>query len=175
MSSFWAPCEGDSLAQGDLLFNCPVPSFPADFPTEPQPEVVAHTPVEVANLIIVTQSCDLANNKAPWAAMCPFLSVDELKAADPKFGHAKEMQNVRAGRYEALYLLPSPVTPEDPWAALVVDFRRIASLPVGFVKRKAAALGPRHRLNSPYLEHFSQAFARFFMRVGLPSAVPSFV
>jgi hypothetical protein len=30
------------------------------------------------------------------------------------------------------------------------------------------------RLQSPYLEHFSQAFARFFMRVGLPSAVPPF-
>jgi hypothetical protein len=27
---------------------------------------------------------------------------------------------------------------------------------------------------SPYLEHFSQAFARFFMRVGLPSTIPGF-
>jgi hypothetical protein len=38
----------------------------------------------------------------------------------------------------------------------------------------AAALGNRWRLQSPFLEHFSQAFARFFMRVGLPSAVPPF-
>jgi len=29
-------------------------------------------------------------------------------------------------------------------------------------------------LRSPYLEHFSQAFARFFMRVGLPTAIPPF-
>ncbi|MEZ2279409.1 MAG: hypothetical protein ACBR12_21120, partial [Microcoleus sp.] len=35
-------------------------------------------------------------------------------------------------------------------------------------------LNDRWRLKSPYLEHFSQAFARLFMRVGLPSAIPPF-
>jgi hypothetical protein len=29
-------------------------------------------------------------------------------------------------------------------------------------------------LRSPYLEHFSQTFARYFMRVGLPSDIPSY-
>jgi len=29
-------------------------------------------------------------------------------------------------------------------------------------------------LNSPYLEHLSQNFARYFMRVGLPSDLPDF-
>ncbi len=33
-------------------------------------------------------------------------------------------------------------------------------------------LGPRWRLDSPSLEQFSQAFARFFMRVGLPRTIP---
>jgi hypothetical protein len=32
----------------------------------------------------------------------------------------------------------------------------------------------RWRLQSPFREHFSQAFARFFMRVGLPAAIPAF-
>jgi hypothetical protein len=39
---------------------------------------------------------------------------------------------------------------------------------------QAMRLGPRWRLRSPFLEHFSQAFARFFMRVGLPSSIPEF-
>ena len=34
--------------------------------------------------------------------------------------------------------------------------------------------GLRWRLQSPFREHFSQAFARFFMRVGLPAAIPPF-
>ena len=57
---------------------------------------------------------------------------------------------------------------------LVVDFREIFSLPIDYLKDHAVRLGPRWRLKSPFLEHFSQAFARFFMRVGLPSSIPEF-
>jgi hypothetical protein len=56
----------------------------------------------------------------------------------------------------------------------MVDFREIYSLPFDYLVSRAAQLGPRWRLRSPYLEHFSQAFARFFMRVGLPSTIPPF-
>ena len=38
----------------------------------------------------------------------------------------------------------------------------------------ALSLGNRWRLLSPFLEHFSQAFAPFFMRVGLPAAIAPF-
>jgi hypothetical protein len=58
--------------------------------------------------------------------------------------------------------------------ALVADFRQIFSLPVPYLRRHAAGLAMRWRLQSPYREHFSQAFARFFMRVGLPTAIPAF-
>jgi len=54
----------------------------------------------------------------------------------------------------------------------VVNFREIVNLPVVYLRQHATGLGDRYRLQSPFLEHFSQAFARFFMRVGLPSAVP---
>jgi hypothetical protein len=30
------------------------------------------------------------------------------------------------------------------------------------------ACGKRYRLQSPFLEHFSQSFGRFYMRVALP-------
>ena len=49
-----------------------------------------------------------------------------------------------------------------------------SGLPFSYLTRHAAALGNRHRLQSPFLEHFSQAFARFFMRVGLPSSIPAY-
>jgi hypothetical protein len=35
-------------------------------------------------------------------------------------------------------------------------------------------LGPRLRLRSPYREHLAQAFARYFMRVGLPHDARAF-
>lgn len=55
-----------------------------------------------------------------------------------------------------------------------MDFREIHSLPIKYLQAHALKIGNRWRLKSPYLEHFSQAFARFFMRVGLPSAIERF-
>ena len=54
----------------------------------------------------------------------------------------------------------------------VVDFHEIYTVPKAFLEkllctRKQARL----RLRPPYREHLSQAFARYFMRVGLPEPV----
>jgi hypothetical protein len=51
---------------------------------------------------------------------------------------------------------------------LVVDFRTVYSVPFDFILNLAMKRGRRLRLLPPYREHLSQAFARFFMRVGLP-------
>jgi hypothetical protein len=56
----------------------------------------------------------------------------------------------------------------------IVDFRRVYSLPLAFVRQRVAMAGDRLRLLPPYREHLSQAFARFFMRVGLPVDIPPF-
>ena len=64
--------------------------------------------------------------------------------------------------------------PADNGICLVADFREIYSLPIAYLRERATQLGRRWRLQSPYLEHFSQGFARFFMRVGLPSSIPAF-
>jgi hypothetical protein len=71
-------------------------------------------------------------------------------------------------------MLGCPENPENGRGALVVDFGEIYGLPPAYLKQRARDLGPRWRLASPFLEHFSQAFARYFMRVGLPSSIPDF-
>jgi hypothetical protein len=54
----------------------------------------------------------------------------------------------------------------------VVDFHIIYTVPRDFLESLLQHRGkPRLRLVSPYREHVSQAFARFFMRVGLPAAL----
>ncbi len=42
------------------------------------------------------------------------------------------------------------------------------------LKDLAVRRSPRPRLLPPYREHLAQAFARFFMRVGLPVDIPAF-
>jgi hypothetical protein len=169
--SYWIQIQGSELAQGDYLPGCLVPEFQPDFGTLKPEEVVS---VAKADLIVTTQSCDLENRRAAFVALCPIHSLDSFEEFNPQFRRRGEWEQVRKGRHEGLHLLASPTSPENNREALVVDFRQIFSLPFGYLIRHAASLGPRWRLQSPFLEHFSQSFARFFMRVGLPSAIPPF-
>jgi hypothetical protein len=107
-------------------------------------------------------------------ATCPIFSLAEFETVNPAFARRGRWNEVLKGRIEGLHMLASPAVPDDNRQALVVDFREIYSLPSDYLTDHAAQLGPRWRLVSPFLEHFSQAFARFFMRVGLPSTIPEF-
>lgn len=171
MTSFWLVVQGDSLAQGDFLPSCLVPEFHPEFGVG---NVDQEVKVAKADLIIVTQSCDLENKKVAFVALCPIYGLAKFEEFNPKFANKRTWEEVRKGRHEGLYLLASPTEPTNNRAALVVDFRQIFSLPFGYLAKHATSLDQHWRLQSPYLEHFSQAFARFFMRVGLHSAEPPF-
>ena len=171
MKPFWTKTEGNILAQGDLLSRCHVPAFGEDFGIEGADTDI---PVREADLIVVTQSCDLQNEKVALVALCPIHTLDAFEQSNPKFKIGNRWEAVRKGLQAGLHLLASPEAPENNRAALVVDFGEIHSLPPSYVKKHAAQLGARWRLESPFLEHFSQALARYFMRVGLPSSIPPF-
>ena len=170
--SWWITVSGSSLAQGDLLPDCLMPVF-----TDPTPRP-DNAPVEIQvktqRLIVVTQSCDLENNKIEFVALCPIHTLDEFAEPNVKFKKRKNYEGVRKGTHHALHMLASPEDPDNNDRALVVDFGQIVGLPLSYLAEHAGSLGERNRLRSPYLEHFSQAFARFFMRVGLPSSIPEF-
>jgi hypothetical protein len=106
--------------------------------------------------------------------MCPAHTLDEFETINPKFKNRERWEAVRKGRVEGLHLLGSLDDPNNNRGSLVVDFGQIFSLPPAYLEKKAEEAGERLRLDSPYLEHFSQAFARYFMRVGLPSQIPAF-
>lgn len=169
---FWASVRGPGLAQGDFLRSCFLPVFGPGLGVgrETSSEVV----ILRADLIVVTQSCDLENAKAPFVALCPISSLAEFSRVNPKFAKPATREEVRKGRHEGLHMLASPANPENNQEALIVDFRQIYSLPFQYLSDHAAAQNERWRLQPPYLEHFSQSFARFFMRVGLPSSIAPF-
>ena|SRR5579872_1950475 len=171
MVPYWTTVHGPELAQGDFLPNCFVPVVPNDFAPSAKPVTI---PIRQGDLIVLTQSCDLANLKTGLVALCPLHSLTAFEAINPQFGKKGAWEDVRKGRREGLHLLASQTNPAVSRESLVVNFREIYSLPIGYLEQHAITLGPRWRLQSPFLEHFSQAFARFFMRVGLPSAIPPF-
>jgi hypothetical protein len=98
----------------------------------------------------------------------------EFESMNESFKKRKKWNDVLKGRIAGLHLLASPIDPADNGEALVVDFREIYSLPHDYLMRRVRDLESHFRLRSPYLEHFSQAFARYFMRVGLPSDIPNY-
>lgn len=170
VESFWAEVNEAALRQGDLIPHCLVPLFASGLAAGGTYDVTA----DEYDLIVITQSCDLEQRKARLVAACPIYPLAEFEAVNPAFAKKGRWNEVLKGRVEGLHLLASPSDPANNRDALVTDFREIYSLPFDYLASRATQLGPRWRLRAPYLEHFSQAFARFFMRVGLPSTIPPF-
>ncbi len=174
--SFWEQVNTTELRQGDYLPGCSIPTsdfYSPDIEGLLDEEQPLRVDIGISDLIVITQSCDLENNKALLVAFCPIYIVAEFEKFNTNF-IGKKWNEVRRGKVEGLHLLGSTSDPSDSRSALVVNFREIHSLPIAYVTHHAQSLGDRSRLKSPYLEHFSQGFARFFMRVGLPSAIPEF-
>ena len=139
--------------------TCPVPILKErPFPAQATQSVE----IKIYDLIIVTQSCDLEQGKAQFVALCPIFPLDVYEAINPELKGKGRWEQVRKGRVEGLYLLSSPTNPENNREALVVDFGEIHSLPFELLASHVQQNGSHWRLKSPYLEHFSQAFARFF-------------
>jgi hypothetical protein len=173
---FWLNINTSQIRQGDYLPNCLVPMLitPMDELFEQSDQLEYDIQMEERDLIVITQSCDLENKKSRIVALCPIYSISDYERLNTDYAKRGKWEEVRKGKIEGLHMLSSPHDPTNNRNALVVDFREIHSLPIDVVLRHTAKMDDRWRLQSPYLEHFSQSFARVFMRVALPSSIPPF-
>ena len=136
--------------------------------------------------VILTQSCDLVSDakraiKTDAVLMCPYLPLSRYNELLPEAAlsneksKAKFFDQVRRGYQPNLHMINAPPSEStDKPEILLLDFRRVFTCPLALTQRIARESQQRLRLRSPYVEHLSQAFARFFMRVGLPSDIPPF-
>ena len=168
---WFAIAEGDDLEQGDILESCPVFFPPEDLALTAERPSNATFNWKDQDLIVLSQSCDLSKGreKIDEILLCAIWKRSEV----PEFAKDNHMETLRKGREPAFHVIATSALPGFEREVRVVDFRRVYSLPVPFV-RKRAVMGKRLRLLPPYREHLSQSFARFFMRVGLPIDIPPF-
>ncbi len=155
--------NGDRLEQGDFLMACPLVR-----PTATN-EFLRHS----ANVIILSQSCDLAHDKLEIVQVCPVWPLERMAEESPFFRSKRGREELRRGNLPGYQLLNRCDLVGHELDYLVCDFRSLFGTHVA-AKALAAAQSPRVRLLPPYREHVAQAFARFFMRVGLPVDVPPF-
>ena len=126
------------------------------------------------DVIVLSQTCDLVPGRenVTEVLLCAAWSRSDLKSGN--LATPRGLEDARRGNLPGYHLLAPCELPDNLRELRIVDFRRVYSLPLAFVRQRAARAGKRLRLLPPYREHLSQAFARYFMRVGLPQDIPPF-
>ena len=166
---FAIPDGDDPLEQGDVLEQVELPIAEKD----PDRDDGVLASLETYDVIVMSQSCDLAKPSFTRVALCPVFSLDQVAEEYPALRLAEEKERLRRGGYVGYHLLNQCEHVDHEHSFRVVDFREIYQASKGDLQVHAAA-GNRTRLLPPYREHLAQAFARFFMRVGLPVDIPPF-
>lgn len=159
--------EGDELQQGDIFENCPI-FLP------PEQMNGSETPVvkwKERDLIVISQSCNLEKDreKIQQANLCEAWRRSEFRTGF--LSKPGDLEQVRKGQVPRYHLLAPSSHSGFERELRIVDLQQVHSLPVQFLRLRAKS-EVRLRLLPPYREHLSQAFARVFMRVGLPIDIP---
>jgi hypothetical protein len=166
--------DGDGIEQGDIFEKCPVflPPDTLAVTAEGKPANADFTWQE-RDLIVMSQSCDLVKGreKLDEIVFCAVWKRSEM--TDQPLARVEILEDARKGRLPNVHLIAPSICAGFEREVRIVDFRRVYSLPVQYVRNRAT-LSKRLRLLPPYREHLSQSFARFFMRVGLPIDIPPF-
>ena len=159
----------EPLLQGDFINSCPI-VIP---PTAIESAKVSAEVIEY-DVAIMSQSCDLEQKKIDLVLVCPVWFLSEFEGRSKFFREKSGKEALRQGNVPGYHLLNKCEIKEFERDYLVVDFRSVYSVPFDFILELARKMERRVRLLPPYREHLSQAFARFFMRVGLPVDIPAF-
>lgn len=180
LSDWYELAGGSDLKQGDIIRACPVFRPPADMEwplrlSEEQTEL--DFTVGFQDLVVMSQSCDLeeGQKRDMWLVlMCPLWTLERTAKVNEFLASSFGKEECRRGHMPGYHMIAGCDDPRRPMEISIVSFRELWSLPLAFVRKIASASDPRVRMRSPYREHLAQAFARYFMRVGLPTDVPPF-
>jgi len=169
---WYGVATGPELQQGDIWEDCPV--FDPESVSLDDPQERSYFTWEEKSVIVLTQSCDLVpgRNKTRHALLCALWRLSDFTAPDP-LANPKDLEDTRRGNRPGFHMLGTCRQGEFDEGVRLVDFRRTWSLPIEYLRLKAQNRS-HLRLLPPYREHLSQSFARYFMRVGLPSDIPPF-
>lgn len=164
---WYANVEDSGLEQGDILFGLDVPNVPT---TEAGETLIN---VDTYDSIVITQSCDI--QKVDQIVLCPVWDVSYAASLHPDLGIPRGLENLRKGRYIAYHLLNKCELEDYGTDYKIVQFDRLLVLPKQTLEQRIESDGSKRlRLLPPYREHLAQAFARYFMRIGLPVDIPPF-
>ena len=171
------------ILQGDLILDCPLLVWKQDPKIEGEgkdEELASLYDIVAADIVVMTQACDLEQGRVTDVVVCSIHSSEEARTL-----WAKTQQGASEKAWKNFF---DQITRGFVWNLAVlnlgeanglktphriVDFHEVSTIPLKYLQAIAVKRGQRLRLRPPYREHLSQSFARYFMRVGLPSSVDS--
>ena len=156
------PGTAEPIDQGDLIDGCPLallkhppaaPGGPAEF------ELAARL------VIVLTQTCDLANDKVTYANVAEVFIAQAL--VDGRlFKPADIKGQIRSQRVWGWYFLPADRA--IGLGEMVIEFRRLHTVRVDLLTSLARAGQRLARVQPLYREHLAKHFGDTFSRIGLP-------
>jgi len=160
--------NNDEIQQGDLIPDCPIIIPPPKIEADKELDIQ----VELMDAIVLSQTCDLIHGKVDIVLMCPLYSLKSfVESLKDKRAIKEAVENLRKGFLYSYHLLNNSDVIEDLKDYQVVDFKNVYGVKFDLLKGLIQERESRYRLLPPYREHLSQAFARYFMRVGLPQDI----
>jgi hypothetical protein len=156
------PTPNEAVDQGDLIDGCPV-SLVTAFSTDQLD--TAKVQLDLHRVVVLTQTCDLANQKVDAANVASVFAAQQLVAG--QILKAVDLKGpIRAGRVWGLYFLPAQA--ELGLNEMIVDLRRLHTVRLDLLSTLCRAGKRRARLQMPYREHLAKHLADTFSRIGLP-------
>lgn len=165
--------NSNELEQGDFIYNCPVIYPPKNIKIEENQLIESDAEGILLDVVILSQSCDLKGKKINNVLVCPVYELNFFQEKFETFKHKKNLEQIRKGYQHSYHLLNECILDGFKSGFKIVEFKQPFSVDIKYLENFVSNQ-KRLRLKSPYKEHLSQAFARFFMRVGLPTDIPSF-
>lgn len=174
------------LAQGDFILACPILAWrenAAQGAPDNHPPLQERAILLREDVVVMTQACDLEHHKVRNVVPCPHRPLPafrrdwerwmtERKQTPSEKAWRGFCEDIAAGYVWNLTLLDLLELPGLKPDVRVVNFYDVFTVPRDFLEGLLREYRhPRPRLRAPYREHLSQAFARFFMRVGLPQPI----
>ncbi|MFM9962940.1 MAG: hypothetical protein ACKV2Q_17165 [Planctomycetaceae bacterium] len=156
------PSPDAPLDQGDLVDECMILRSIGGVTTAGGLPTISF---ETRRVVLLTQTCDLANGRAMSANVAEVFDVQYL--IDQKLLKTADVRGpLRAGRIWGWYFLPA-----DSGLGLgemVVDLRRLHTVSLEMLRSLCRAGRRRGRIQPLYREHLAKHFADTFSRIGLP-------
>lgn len=150
------------IDQGDIVRDCPLIWIDAYDPARPQ-----SVPVDVSHerVIVLTQTCDLAQRKVSRGVVAQAVDADAIVASG-QLKSADIRGPVRSGRVFGWYFLPK--SQELSLPEMIVDLRQLHTVRLELIEELCSTGRRDGRLRTPYRKHLAKHFADTYSRIGLP-------